>query len=562
MVVLGLGLSGCAHVSEPKMLTHNLPPPPESFVFVPVEIPVSTVKEALEAKGKSKPVASGKTDEVNGTVAVTFLAKQIRVKHVVQAANKSQGLKRGLLAAASGGMSEVARHVPGQEQVLTIIDKGQKITGEVVDRFTGPVTESVEAKYVLHYTGKLARIESLYVKKDKLYVSALFDWDIRADLVGPLPVNYTVKSALTTKGLTAAKVVATLTTGEDGKLKIELDKGGTKVEVRSLDLPGLGLDLTKLIPYDVTAAATELAVSQAFAVLPVHKWAQKGVNKSDDARTFGKRIRAALKKQGCPITLGTNLFLDMAPSVLAFGNPAGIERNGTNLLVLPVELTTPVRLVFSKNEFAPFNLTNSDELRITTTTQSRRLVDMQLVTDISTDEITRLIDKELEKFWQANNYLTLGYEFGPTAIWESDGRKIVVRLPIRKKGSSRNLVVLHAWANLRIVEQQRSGKKGDKVLKEARIENIDWNAQSKHLFVRSFAWLAHEPLRKAIQEAGKFSLEEVERGIEANRSQTYENGVLKVGFTLNTHEFQDLTIADGFVRIALHVTGEPLVSFK
>src|SRR2546423_9234979 len=72
IVFLTDACAGMGHA--PKATSHHLPVPPESAVFVPVEVSVNTLKSALENSIKARPIAQGESP-INGSLAVETTIK-------------------------------------------------------------------------------------------------------------------------------------------------------------------------------------------------------------------------------------------------------------------------------------------------------------------------------------------------------------------------------------------------------------------------------------------------------------------------------------------------------
>ena len=185
--------AGVYHDHTPKVTSHNLPTPSNSSVFVPITVPVDTVKTTLEQQAKTRPIADGRTAPINGTYATEFVINKIRVKTILQAAHdeKITSTRSVITAILTGGTSivveETINHIPEMSKIEDVIDTGQTITGTIINRFSEPVSKLVDARYVVHYKCNFGNIESLSIVGDKLYATLVFNWNINADLLTPFP---------------------------------------------------------------------------------------------------------------------------------------------------------------------------------------------------------------------------------------------------------------------------------------------------------------------------------------------------------------------------------------
>ena len=504
-VALALSISGCSSGIPPR-ITQPLPPPPESSISVPIDISLGTLQDLLTEQARRQPLADGQTPPVNGTLLVTTTVKQIKVKTVRdwvedKRRNVPSIVGWGLFGPTWGSI-EAVDHIPHHEDVFKVIDEGEQFAGEIVDHLTKLIDKNIDVSYIIHYHATFDKIENPQVTGSTFTATFVFNWTLRADLRTPLPVGVTVKGILTATGISAVKATANLSVDDNARLKIAIPDHGVKPEVRSLEIGGIGVNLVPLISLDPSAVLTERTLGLALDNVPLGKVAQGMINEHDADLTFGERIRNELSKQDRPISVGHNVFLDVAPTRLLIGSPQGITRDGKTYLQVPVEVTSPIRVVFADKKPSSYSTTSAKDLPIQKMTEAHRLANLQLVGDVALDKCTAALDTAIKDFWEKQKYLTLQLEPGPTSIWESTDNQFVIEIPIRKQSTKKDFVRLFVWGLPKIVEENISSDPSEpnRKLKELIIENVGWTEKSNQILLNSFAWLARDELRSLLQQ--------------------------------------------------------------
>ena len=570
LALTSCGLSTTTPPSPPPVVVEPLPLPPDSRIAVPVEISFDTLLDLLTKEAKKQALADGQTPPVKGTMLITEPLKQLKVQRfhdweekLIQKLPKPPHIPGLPHPPDPADIIKIIKHHDPLTPV--IINEGEQVGGDILEHITKLIDKVLpDVSYVIHYKASFNGIENAKVDGSTMLATLLFDWDLKADAHPPLASGAKIKSVLTAKGLTAVKLTANISVNDNAKLKVAIPDHGVVPEIRKLEIAGIGVNLVPLIPLEPTAQLMRTTVGVALDNVPLGKIAQSLVDKQDDKLTFGSRIREELKKVGRPIPLGKDLFLDVAPSGLLIGNPVGITRTAKTYLQIPLELVTPIRLVFANTAPLPFSSTPISELPIEKATTANRIVDLQIVGDVALDKCTATLDTAVEKFWREQDYSKKGFTPGPTKIWGSTEGRFVIELPIRRGTSQDAFVRVFAWGTPKVTEEPAAGGSPveDSKLVELVVNDMDWTAESSSTLVKALTWLAHDKLRDILRQNSKVSLAEQEKQIKDHSQISRAFDKLKISLTIQSHHVQGVSIQDGFLRLRVSAKGEPSITVE
>lgn len=546
-------LGGCSTVEKitttpPVQVVQPLPSPPAGALAIPVEILVETLRRQLEVEARKQTVAAGETPVVSGILTVPCEFKKIRVRSVVYdtvtQTKRVHKIVRWTYIIPHWGWVDAPVETKVPRMVFSVVDEGQPFSGEFLNRFVETVTNQATANFVIHYEATLGKIENLSINGDKLSATFLYDWKLGADLKSLLPAGAKT-GGLAAKGMSAIKVKAVLGI-ENAKLKISFVENEIKADARDLEIPGVGVNLVPLVPLNETMLLAEKTLAMIGDQFPLEQ--------------AGEKVRAALQKLGRPAAIETNLFLDVAISALEIGPPAGVQRAGGTFLVVPVGLQTPIRVAFAATKPSPYQAYIPIDLPVRVTEQARLQESFQLVGDVALGSVMARMDSAFAESWKENNYSRKGYELAPVRLWETEGRRFVISIPIRKKKSGEDFAVLYAWGIPRVIED--NANPADPKLVELRMDDLDWNPETKNLLAQSFSWLDGDKLLSVLQNTARIPLAGLETQIREHSARQIKTGSLSLVLNLQSHRVADFTIAGNVLRVTLNAIGGPSITVK
>lgn len=544
-------LAGCSTVEKikttpPVVVVRPLPPPPAAALAMPVEISVETLRRQLEAEARKQTIAAGETPLVSGILSVPCELKKIRVRNTVydtvMQTKRVHKIVRWTFIIPHWGWVDAPVPVKVPRMVFSVVDEGQNFSGEVLNRFTETVTNTGPASFVIHHAATLEKIDDLAIIGGELSATFLFDWNLSAEVKSGLPAGAQT-AGLTAKGLTAVKIKGALGI-ENARLKISLAENA--LEVRALAISDVNVDLVPLIPLDETTQLTEKTLATVGEQFLLEK--------------NGRKIRDALQKLGRPAAIGTNLFLDVATSTQEIGPPSGEERGGGKFLVVPVVLLTPVRVEFTADKLPTYQAYIPIDLPVRISQQARALESFQIVGEVALDGVKARMDSALAEIWAQNNFSRKGCEPGAARFWETDGQRFVIGVPLHRKKTGEDLGTLYALGTPRLVAD--NANPADPKMVELRLDDLDWNAETKDALAKSFSWLAGDQILSALQDASRIPLGGLETQIRERSARPINAGNFSLALNLQSHRVADFTIAGNVLRVTLAALGQPTVTVK
>jgi len=536
------------------------------LIAIPIEASVAKISEELAAEMGKKPLADGRLGPLNAEYGATFLIKKLRIKNVVyEIVNTYRTIPRWLRWGIPGGFTLELLQTRVGRDVISVIDEGQAFTGEIVGRFVEPVIRKISVSYFLNYKARFKRIDGLHIDGNQLSAVMVFGWDLSADIQTPLPVG-AAKGVLAATGESLVRVRATLGIDDNARLKITFNQGGASPEfVSKLEIPGLDVNLVKLLPLNPSALATKETLAFVIDKLPLHLAAQHFINQKGDKLVFGEKLRDKLAKTARPIALANNIYLDFAPSAVLLGSPFGRQRDGANWLTLPFQIETPIRVIYSSTKLEPFGGTPPAALPIRTTPELRRLVDLQLVGDVELRTATAAADKAIGEIWEKNKYSSKGFVPGPTQLYETTEGRFAVCLPLRKtQGPQKDFVRLFVIGKPELVKENvpATATAPAHLTQSIQFKDLDWTVETKNYLVKTIAWVARDAIRDALAKHTRIPLAGLEKSIRDHYVTTEKIGDFTVSLALKTDEITGFSIYGDYLRVVLHATGEPAMTFK
>jgi hypothetical protein len=560
-------LAGCSTLPRtpvPPRVVRPLPAPSGSALAIPVEIPVDSLRRQLQEEAAKNRAITGQTPAMNGTLTVTYAIKKLRVRDTtydtVLQTNKVNKIVRWTFIIPHWGWADKVVQAKVPRYSFSVINDGQPYTGEVIDRFIDPLTRQIDDGYTVHYEGALKDIENFSITSDKLSASFVFDWSLGADLKSPLPPDATAKGGLTAQGSSSVAIKANISVDEDGKLTVSPTENQVNPDTGSLNIPSLGRDLIPSLPLDDTVRVAEGTLLAAVSQFNLAQSAQGEFHRNGNGLVFGGNLREAFRQLKRPAMIEPNLYLDVAPSALQIGPPSGVTRAGGQFLAVPIELETPIRVAFTADKPSVYQGYIPLDLPVRVTRETRYEASVQLVGEVGLDDVTRRMGSALDAMWEKNNYLRKDCQPAPASIWETDGGRFVVSLPLRHRDGDAPFVTFYAIGVPRVVEDV--SKPADPKMVELRLDQLDWNPDTKNLLDKSFPWLAGDQVLSVLQAGAKIPLNGLEAEIRAHPVLADKTGGLSLALNLKSHHVQDFTIDGNVLRVTVNATGKPSIAVK
>ncbi len=95
-----------------------------------------------------------------------------------------------------------------------------------------------------------------------------------------------------------------------------------------------------------------------------------------------------------------------------------------------------------------------------------------------------------------------------------------------------------------------------------RLDDLDWNPETKDALAKSFSWLAGDKILSALQDASRIPLDGLEAQIREDSARPINAGNFSLALNLKSHRVADFTIAGNVLRVTLAALGQPAVAAK